>query len=118
MRIVLLFGAILAAGCSYAHAQDSCDKAFQDLKHLEEQHPVDSVEAMVDLRKGNHCSDVVLNFEDQVDANAQAEASYAKTFVAACANDTSKAGELAYYNLDAVLNPHPSTLRQRCKASQ
>jgi hypothetical protein len=116
MRMVLCLGIFLAFGGTYARASETCEMAYQSLKQFEDEHPVDSEAAMAALRKGDHCSDVVLNFEDQVDANAQAIASYAKAFVEACRNDARKSDDLAFYSLDAVLHPPRSVLRQRCKS--
>jgi hypothetical protein len=73
---------------------------------------------MTELRNGDHCSDLVLNFEDQVDANAKIVARCAKDFDAACSNDPTKAEDLAFYGLDAVLNPPASTLRTKCKTNK
>ena len=117
MRVVL-FLAIAVGFCPYARADVRCEQAYQDMKRFETEHPVDSEEAMVALRKGEHCSELVLDFEDRVDANAQALAVYAKAFVAACRDEPTKAGDVAFYGLDAVLNPHRSTLRERCNSKK
>jgi len=108
----------ITTGGPSALADGSCDKAYRDLKQFEEQHQVDSASAIEALRKGDHCSETVLNFEEQVDANSRSIARLAKIFVAACHDDPSKAGDLAYYGLEGVLNPPPTKLRERCKSGK
>lgn len=110
-------GLILALS-AVAQAGDECERAYQKLKGFEQHHRVNSAQALAALQKGDHCSDLVLTFEEQVDANAQAIALFAKAFVGACKNDTSKADDLAFYSLDAVLHPRPSTLRERCESER
>lgn len=102
----------------FARANEGCDSAYRGLKQYEEQHQVNSEAALEALRKGGHCSELVLKFEDQVDVNSRSIAVLARTFVIACHDDPSKADELAYYGLDAVLNPRPSTLRRRCESGK
>jgi hypothetical protein len=104
--------------CASACADEACDRAYHELKRFEAEHIVNSEAAMSALKKGDHCSDLVLNFEDQVDANAKVVAGYAKNFVAACSGDPSKADDLAFYSLDAVLHPPPSTLRAKCRLTK
>jgi len=106
---------IIALQATPALADGPCETAYRDLKQFEGQHQIESAAAIDALRKGDHCSELVLDFEDQVDANSRSIAKLAKTFVAACRDDPDKAGDLAYYGLDGVLNPPPSTLRERCK---
>ncbi len=118
MRAALCLSAVITSCVSAARADKTCDQAYQSLKRFEVEHPVSSDAAMSALRKGDHCSDLVLNFEDQEDANAKVVAHYAKDFVSACSNDPSKAEDVAFYGLDAVLNPPASTLRQKCKANK
>lgn len=113
--VIICAVAIVFSFCEPTWADEACEQSYQNLKRFEEQHPISSGAAMAALQKGNHCSELVLTFEDQVDANARAISLFAKAFVAACGNDPSKADELAFYGLDGVLNPRPSTLRQRCK---
>ena len=118
MRMLPFLAIFLVFACTYARGGETCEKAYQSLKQFEEEHPVDSEAAMAELRKGDHCSPIVLTFEDQVDANAQAVASYAKAFVEACRNDANKSDDLAFYSLDAVLHPPQSVLRLRCKSGK
>jgi hypothetical protein len=101
-----------------ALADGSCEQAYRDLKLFEDQHQLDSAAAIDALRKGDHCSELVLNFEEKVDANSRSIARLARSFVTACRDDPSKAADLAYYGLDGVLNPPPSTLRERCKSGK
>jgi hypothetical protein len=118
MRVVICAAIILASFGRLARADEACEEAYRNLKRYEEKHQVDSEAALDALRKGQHCSDLVLNFEDQVDASSRVVASLARIFVSSCHDDPSKAGDLAYYGLDGVLNPPPTTLRQRCKSGK
>ncbi len=113
-----LFALVIGACCTPSLADERCDHAYQNLKKFEAQHPIDSDAALAALRKGDHCSKLVLEFEDQVDANAKIVAEYARDFVAACTGDPTKGEDLAFYSLDAVLHPPPSTLRARCNLSK
>lgn len=117
MRAALAAAAVISFYVP-ARADEICDQAYQNLKRFEEEHPINSEAAMSALRDGDHCSALVLNFEDRVDANAKVIAHYAKDFVNACSNDPTKAGDVAFYGLDAVLNPPASTLRQKCRTNK